>query len=292
MMSPPLSSRKKNPLYTRARGIIGALVLIGIAVASRLHIPFSPCVFLRVDPVILACPLGTLEVTLAGHGLIWNLIPGFIILCLLMMLLGRMWCGWVCPAHLAGHALGNACSFIAPTAAKAIKKGRRNTAERIAGRLHLGRIHVLGFVIGLLIGAWLFRYPLWSIICPLGVVSRSLIECSVHLHLRWDLIFLILPVLVMFLFRFGWKCACPVGLLYGMLSTANRTVLPSLSPTPEKSCKECGACRTACPVGLSPFEQISSFDCMKCLRCIEHCPHKALCVRFAPPRIASGEKSP
>jgi ferredoxin-type protein NapH len=226
--------------------------------------------------------LGTLEVTLAGRGLIWNLVPGFIVLCLLMALLGRMWCGWVCPAQLAGHAVDNACSFIAPGAAKSVKTGWRKTAEKISGRL--SRTHVLGFVAGLLIGACIFQYPLWSIICPLGVVSRTLIESAVHLSPRWELVFLVFPVLATLLFRFGWKCACPVGLIYGAISTTNRTMIPGLSPKPKKPCNECSACHTACPVGLYPIKEISTFDCTKCLRCVEHCPRKALSVRLMPSR--------
>ncbi len=288
--APVTKSLKRGPWYRRMRGIIGALVLIGIVVASRLHIPFSPCVFLRLDPIILACPLGTLEVTFAGRGLIWSLLPGFIVVCLLIFLLGRMWCGWVCPAHLAGHALGNACAFIAPGAAKSVKKGWRGAAEKISKRLRPGKIHTLGFVAGLLIGAYIFRYPFWSIICPLGVVSRALIQGGVHLSLRADLIFLFLPLLAMLFFRSGWKCACPVGLIHGAVSTANRTVKPALSLAPAKPCNECGACRAVCPAGLYPAKDLSTFDCTKCLRCVERCPRSALRVRLAPGRRTGGRE--
>ncbi len=288
--APAPKSLKRSPWYNRMRGLIGALVLIGIVVASRLHIPFSPCVFLRLDPIILACPLGTLEVTFAGHGLIWSLVPGFIAVCLLIFLLGRMWCGWVCPAHLAGHALGNACAFVAPGAARPVKKGWRGVAEKISKRVKLGKVHMLGFVLGLLVGAYIFRYPLWSIICPLGVVSRTLIQGGVHLSLRAELVFLLLPLLAMLFFRFGWKCACPVGLIYGAASIANRTVTPGLSPAPVKPCNGCGVCRAICPAGLYPAQELSTFDCTKCLRCVELCPRKSLSVRIGPGRGTGDRK--
>jgi len=283
----------KNPWYYRMRGLIGALVLMGIVVASLMQVAFSPCVFLRLGPLTLACPLGTLEVTFAGRGLIWDLVPGFIILCLLIAFLGRMWCGWVCPAHLAGHAVGNACSFLAPGASKMVKADWRKAALRLCARLQPGRMHLLGFVVGLLIGAYIFQYPFWSIICPLGVISRALIEGVVLLQLRWDLLFLILPILGALLFRFGWKCACPVGLVYGAIATPNRTLIPALSLTPEKSCNECRACRTVCPTGLYPAKEMSAFDCTKCLRCVESCPHKALSVQFMPAQRADmGNNNP
>ena len=263
--------------YWWVRGLVGVLVLLGIVVASRLHVAFSPCVFLRFDPVILACPLGTLEVTLAGHGVIWQLLPGFFVLCGLVFLLGRMWCGWVCPAHLAGHALGNASTFLLPGVARTVKK----SFGALGGRAQLGRVHALGFLAGILVGAFIFRYPLWSILCPLGVVSRGLIEGSTQLTLRLELLVLILPILVLPLFRHGWKCACPVGVVHTLVARPNRTLIPDLRPEPDL-CTECGVCQAACPVGLYPARELDTSLCTKCLRCMEYCPRNALSLRLKP----------
>ncbi len=273
---PQPKPKSRSAWYRRARVITGAFVLLGIMAASRLNVPFSPCVFLRLGPVTLACPLGTLEVNLAGHTLIWGLLPGFIIVCALLFILGRMWCGWVCPASLAGNAIGNACAFLLPGPSSAVKSRWRGLAEKISGRFSPGKAQMLGLLFGLLLGALIFGYPFWSIVCPLGVVSRALIEAAVHLRPRLDLLFLLLPVLGMLFFRWGWKCACPVGLLHGLAAAPGRTLLPMADPNAPKPCNECGLCRLVCPAGLYPAKEISTALCTKCLRCIEHCPRGCL----------------
>jgi ferredoxin-type protein NapH len=232
---------------------------------------------LRVGPLVLACPLGALEVSLAGHAFIPGLLPGFLLLTLLLFATGRAWCGWVCPARLAGNALAGAGAFLAPGAAAAIGKSKRKLSAR--GRFSPKREHALGFLLGLLLGAWIFRYPLWSVICPLGAVSRTLIEGSLFFRPRWDLVFLVLPLLGTLLFRAGWKCACPVGAVHGILAGANRSLLPGLSPATEKPCNQCGMCRRVCESGLDPAGDLPAFDCTKCLRCVEHCPRRCLRVR-------------
>ncbi|PXF60657.1 MAG: hypothetical protein C4B59_08280 [Candidatus Methanogaster sp.] len=46
-------------------------------------------------------------------------------------------------------------------------------------------------------------------------------------------------------------------------------------------CIECGLCEKVCPVNIDPgsFKQsgeVSNFDCIKCLNCVEKCPRNAL----------------
>ncbi|MDR2503932.1 MAG: 4Fe-4S binding protein [Deltaproteobacteria bacterium] len=270
---------KSHLSYARLRLSIGVLMLAGIAAAARLGWPFSPCVFLRLGDLVLACPLGALEVSLAGHTLIAGLLPGFLLSAALIFLLGRLWCGWLCPASLAGSALARAGGFLIPGAAGAMRQRRRKLAAFTAP-LALGRTHALGFLCGLLLGAYIFRYPLWSILCPLGVVSRSIIEAALFFRPRWEAVFLLLPCLMALFWKNGWKCACPVGLTHGMLALPNRTFTPALKT--KQNCTRCGLCAKACAAGLEPHKGITTLDCSKCLRCLEHCPKGCLKLELMP----------
>ena len=51
----------------------------------------------------------------------------------------------------------------------------------------------LALTCGTFIGIWIFRYPFISIFCPLGVLSRNIIELLTHFRLRYDLFFIVLP---------------------------------------------------------------------------------------------------
>jgi len=41
-----------------------------------------------------------------------------------------------------------------------------------------------------------------------------------------DLILLTVPLALSLVFKFGWKCACPMGLVRGLLANSNKTLVP------------------------------------------------------------------
>lgn len=282
MVSSGKTMKRHSLWYSRARFILGFLMMGGIVLATMFRVPFSSCVFLRLESLILTCPLGALEVNLAGRAAIWQMLPGFLIVAGLIFVLGRAWCGWFCPASLTGYALTEMGRFMAPGLTGKAEDILRETRQNISAKMRIAPRHVLGFLLGLLLGSALFQYPFWSIICPLGTVSRSLIQVGAHFSLRWDLVFLLLPLLAGMLFRFGWKCACPVGLVHGIIASGGKTMQPAPDPGAANPCNKCGVCAKVCPSGLHPGKSsgfgadFSSFECGKCLRCVEHCPRNAL----------------
>jgi polyferredoxin len=73
----------------------------------------------------------------------------------------------------------------------------------------------------------------------------------------------------------SWCSICPMATFQGVIAPCN--YLLQVSP----SCKECGLCRKACPIGTSAgsFKSqgfVTSSECMRCGNCVENCPTKAL----------------
>lgn len=76
----------------------------------------------------------------------------------------------------------------------------------------------------------------------------------------------------------AWCTFCPMGTIASFISAKT-------APKPlmvEASCVSCKLCTKACPLQLKPYEAkgndagFSDADCLKCGRCIDVCPKKAL----------------
>lgn len=75
-----------------------------------------------------------------------------------------------------------------------------------------------------------------------------------------------------------WCSFCPMGTLSNWISRRRKR----LPLTVENSCVGCKLCTNVCPLQLAPYEAKGSAggfqhgDCLKCSRCVERCPKKAL----------------
>lgn len=70
-----------------------------------------------------------------------------------------------------------------------------------------------------------------------------------------------------------WCTFCPMGTLQRAFG-GNRYQLRF----DRSKCVDCGICNKVCPMGLSVNKISKKPDCIKCWRCIESCPKKALSV--------------
>jgi len=265
----------------KLRSWSGFLVLTGILLAAYFQYPFSGCSYLKLGYLRLVCPVGFVEATLATKSIIWELVPGFAIICILLFVLGRAYCSWVCPAAQAGDKLvGFIGKFMPPSLMNGVGRKWRRARKRISGKLNLGFRDGTALFIGAGVGIAVFGYPFFCLFCPIGVVSRNLIELATHYTLRLELVMLALPLLLGLFFRSGWKCMCPVGTLRGLIAKPNRTLIPIKNT---ELCNGCRKCEQVCPSGLSPFLNIlDPTKCIKCFKCVDECPQKALAVKINP----------
>ncbi|MBQ8464627.1 MAG: 4Fe-4S binding protein [Alphaproteobacteria bacterium] len=88
-----------------------------------------------------------------------------------------------------------------------------------------------------------------------------------------------ITVLVFFKKRFFCTHICPVGTVLGMISKASLCRIRIDS----QKCKMCGLCAKECPCGAIDFKNhsVNNETCVKCLKCLNHCQHKALSYGFS-----------
>jgi len=245
--------------------------------------------FFRFDPLILAAHLLSFSPLVAG--LFWSLI-----FLALTLVLGRFFCGWVCPM---GTALDGW--------RRLLFSSRPDTG--VAARWRRGKYYLL---IALLAGvpfslnlvglfdplSLLYRtlaivfYPafgygvekaalqLYRWGAPVSVVSEPLYQFLKATLLPFKPLVYLMPFLTLALFallvaaervdrRFWCRALCPLGALYGLLARYSL-----LRRRPAALCPDCGDCAGICKMSAfsagEPARHLGA-ECQLCLSCLAQC---------------------
>ncbi|MDR3136335.1 MAG: 4Fe-4S binding protein [Coriobacteriales bacterium] len=145
---------------------------------------------------------------------------------------------------------------------------------------------------GTLLTAVVFGFPVFCIVCPIGLSFATLIAL-------WRLVgfseltlsLLVFPVIVIFellVLRKWCHRFCPLGALVSLLSIPNRFLRPTVN---KDACirlngGECTICADVCDELLDPHYAHSLHECTKCGVCKEKCPTGAIRFSLLPQRGA------
>ncbi len=301
---------------------------LGVTMPDGLSVPTFSCYF----PCgrIVTCPLWLMQTYLypfwnGGQG--WGvtyamsgaamLAVVFGLIILLSVLLGRWWCGWVCPFGLYLD--------VVTRVRKALKIKHRSFSESFNERFHqlsyviLAVILVVSVMFGAeaIFGAQLvpgtqtggFIYTYYSApfcqFCPVKPLC-SLLETSVGIFKpEWvfgpttgaffelgtfvtsiNVFILGVVTVAAFFFRRSWCRICPLG---GLIALFNRFppfkwVSGVRVDKAEEKCTKCGICKRVCPTQVNEVYEkkggdVTTSKCILCLRCVEMCPQKD-CLKF------------
>ncbi len=247
-------------------------------------------------------PLTSLLTSLAGR----LLVPG-LLLCLatvlLTLLVGRAWCGWLCP-------MGTVLDFFT---FRALAHRSKGPAERwrlvkylllvalllaaLLGNLTLAFLDPLTILIRtistaiwpaldrLVTGLEAALYPLPFFQAPLSALDSLVRPVILPVTptaaadvLLFAGVFAAIVGLNTVAHRFWCRYLCPLGGLLGLLakvSLVRRTV--------SGECNQCAACARVCPTGtIDPQRNFSSdpSECTMCLECLAACPRSG--IQFTP----------
>lgn len=187
---------------------------------------------------------------------------GAVIPVVLALTLGRVFCGYVCPASLLFFAIGRL---------RRLLDGLFYFPE-----LRLSR----GFAWGVLAGGLglvaLFGHGVWTLVLPYFAMGQTIFHSIAFGTLSISIASLILFALLDLLIGYQFTCrnVCPTGRLLGALGS--RAVI-SIRRDPARCLDSCSACADVCPFEVNPkFDQTR--DCSMCGACMAICPTSCLSV--------------
>ena len=261
-------------------------------------------IFLDFDPLILVTTL--LSAHAAAKAFYLSLITVAVTL-----VLGRVFCGWVCPLGTLNNVVGS------------IRKRPSDGPVRNWHRLKY-------YILVILLSSSLFSMNLVGIVDPISLLIRSLSvgiypafnygvrsffdsiysldingivsasEAAYSLFKRTILSFqqpyfnqavfvgsLFLAILALNLIerRFWCRYLCPLGAFLGILSRFS-----VLRRSVSEGCTSCGACASVCQGASSPDrrEEWRSSECYYCWNCDDVCPQNAVSFGFGGKRVSAG----
>ena len=260
-------------------------------------------VFLDFDPLVL------LTTILSAHA-VQKAFYLSVALIVITVLLGRVFCGWICPLGTLNNIVGT------------IKKVRSGVAQR---NWHRAKYYLLIFILA----SSLFTLQLVGIMDPMSLLIRSL-SVSVYPQFNYgvrsafDMVYDINPGVVvdlsesvysflkktvlsfqqpfynqsvfigalfflilglnLFEKRFWCRYLCPLGALLGLLSRHS-----VLKRTVGEGCTSCGACASVCQGNASPDkkEEWRDAECYYCWNCDDICPQNAVSFGFGGKKVSA-----
>jgi polyferredoxin/ferredoxin len=291
---------------------------------------------LQLDPLVAVAT--TLSTKSLYKGLLWALVT-----VILTIVLGRFFCGWVCPFGTLHHLIG----YLA-------RRGKKVSAKIALNRYHPGqsiKYYLLTFLLtaasgsllaGLLstvqerpivfslliilalaavalfsllkvlpdprnafillvffIASWLvlgLLFPSAKIIAaslqtglldPIPLVHRSVnltllpLAKPISVGQRYyqgslliGVVFLTALLLNLAVPRFYCRFICPLGALFGVLSSFSLWRIGTRESTDE--CSGCHLCDLDCEGACQPVEKIRISECVLCMNCLYSCPHNLM----------------
>jgi ferredoxin-type protein NapH len=186
---------------------------------------------------------------------------------LFTLLLGRFFCGWICPATLLYELNTNVSTWLARLG---IKVGNRRFDRRL-------KYAVLG--VGLALSA-ATGAVLMAAIYPPAIVGRELYYAIALGGFGAGTVFFVGTLLFDTLVARRGFCRylCPGGALYALLGRYRLVRIRRIA----ESCNDCAKCNAVCEFGLDPLRDHFGQECNNCAACIAACPTQAMTFVLRP----------
>ncbi|HHL39186.1 MAG TPA: 4Fe-4S binding protein, partial [Deltaproteobacteria bacterium] len=201
-------------------------------------------------------PLAFVGVTLGGGGFYLALFLSALPLIVLTVLLGRVFCGWICPMHLLFELNGKLRRVLGLIGVRPFN---------ISFNRYIKYLMLLtGGVLSLALGVQVMTF-----IYPPAILNRELIHLIYFgsVGIGATLLLLLFFIEISLSERTWCRYFCPGGALWSLMG-ACRVVSVVRDPG---LCDDCGDCDRACEFGLSPMKDRTGMECDNCGKCIAAC---------------------
>lgn len=258
-------------LYEKKAGQLGAEDEISKSwILSAYHLVFAeenqPMLFegdiegglysLRVLALSLSDPLAFVAASASSLSINNTLLVSILIPLILVLVLGRFFCAWICPYSLLAEA----------------GKGITRLLHRVGldyFSFDLPQHSARFYLIISLVGGAIVSLPITTLIYPPRILTEAIYHLVVSGMITSGLIFLIFLWLGEMIFAPHLFCRrlCPGGALLSLLGRWRYWRVKRI----EAACDSCGVCNPVCPYNLKPAQGVFPAECDNCGLCIDAC---------------------
>ena len=237
--------------------------------------------FLELDPLVA---VGTIISTHKLHGpLLWALLT-----ITLTIILGRFFCGWVCPFGTLHHFIGYIWHKKLRPSQK-VNLNRFQNARKIKYYILIVFLAMAFFPFssaslqtGILDPIPLFSRSVSLVLLPVFDSGVNIISATGRFYDgAWLLlsVFLAAILLNFIIPRFYCRFLCPLGALFAILS---RYSLWRVGRN-HNTCTDCNRCERYCEGGCEPNSAIRSSECLLCMNCRSDCKERSISYQTSQP---------
>ncbi len=287
--------------YTIARRLLQLAILVAFSIQALISYSIlmgslaSSRLFRKIP---LMDPFAWLEHAAATHSPTLESIIAVLVVFAIYSVLGRFFCGWVCPMDLLFSLFERKVNRLS---AKPYTRPHKTTkAEKIVPPVMM----LIYLVLSVLLGR-----PFFTTYSPVAGTTKlgeflvnfiyNLPGAGLGLVMAWGTITgfaLVVNIIAEYVFgikRFWCRFVCPIGNLYGFVTNKYSPFVIKIK-RPEK-CLRCHLCSMACPMSIDIVREyidkgrdIRDHRCFHCARCVEVCPHGVLSFSVARPGARRG----
>jgi len=264
------------------------LVMVGLA----FHTGTGTISAFGYKTISAICPLGSIEAQLASKTLLPHVLISLAVFVFITILFGRIFCAWACPVPLfrkwfpkKSFKVNHDEKSSAPE--QPMDLVMLNASIKTSGTVD-SSYYVLG---GALASTFIFGFPVFCLICPVGLTFAVLIGVWRLLQFNeptWSL--LVLPAILiveLVFYRYSCRKFCPLGALISLVSRLNIFTRPKIDQTKCMQTSkgiDCKLCKSVCNEEIDLHEGVDTSAqlsrCTKCRDCADVCPMGAIKFPF------------
>jgi ferredoxin-type protein NapH len=206
-------------------------------------------------------PLNVVGSVFGSKSIYWPIIKSSIILVILTVPLGRVYCGWICPMYLVFEMSGKLRKLLnlIGIKSKSIAFSRWNKYAML----------FVGATFSYILGVQVF-----SFIYPPTIFNREIIHLIYYGSVGIGIVTLLLIIVIeVSVSKRAWcRYFCPGGALWSLMGSKRLLRVKRDA----SNCDNCAECNKVCEFGLSPMMDQTGMECDNCGKCIANCHSKAL----------------
>jgi len=223
---------------------------------------------LQVGGLEAADPAAILQAVFASGEFALPILSALLFPVLFALVLGRVWCGWMCPYHLLSDG-----AFRLRTLFRTKRLGRLEAETFAVPGTLKANVCRHAFLLAGTAAAGVIGIPVLNFVNAPGILStEAMILVRQHtLSVEFGFIAAIFLAELFFFPRFWCRLFCPTGTCLSLIRAPFTLRVRAAVPNPKAPCCKEDACSPACPMGLAPYREGTNLLCTNCARCIDEC---------------------